>query len=235
MGDIARGINFGATEQVTAAKLHALVDDATVSSIVAADITDGVITNAKISDVAGSKFTGLANIPSGAGVIPSVNIPTSFVAGMIMLWSGAIVNIPAGWLLCDGTSGTPNLRDRFVVGAGSTYAVAGTGGSTTIAEANLPSHAHAAGTLTGGAHTHALNAKFASFTGSGADVTAVAHNITKVTAPNEGTAGNWGTSDVNYSVAESSGAVAVTGSTGAIGSGTGYLQPYYALAYIMKS
>ena len=146
MGDIARGINFGATEQVTAAKLHALVDDATVSSIVAADITDGVITNAKISDVAGSKFTGLANIPSGAGVIPSANIPTSFVAGMIMLWSGAIVNIPAGWLLCDGTSGTPNLRDRFVVGAGSTYAVAVTGGAATVtltaAQSGLPAHSH---------------------------------------------------------------------------------------------
>jgi len=81
MADIARGINFGATEQVTAAKLHALVDDATVSSIVAADITDGVITNAKISDVAGSKFTGLANIPAGSGVIPVANTNACLLSG----------------------------------------------------------------------------------------------------------------------------------------------------------
>ena len=235
MANLYKGKTFDADEEVSNTDLHDLVDNATLANIVAADISSNAVTNVKINDVSGAKFTNLSSIPSGAGVIPSANIPTSFVAGMIMLWSGAIVSIPAGWLLCDGTSGTPNLRDRFVVGAGSTYAVAGTGGSTTIAEANLPSHAHAAGTLTGGAHTHALNAKFANFTGEGANVTAVAHNITKVTAPNDGTGGNWGTSDVNYSVAESSGAVAVTGSTGAIGSGTGYLQPYYALAYIMKS
>lgn len=41
--------------------------------------------------------------------------------GIICLWGGAIVDIPAGWHLCDGTNGTPDLRDRFVIGAGSTY------------------------------------------------------------------------------------------------------------------
>ncbi len=46
--------------------------------------------------------------------------------GIICLWGGAIADIPAGWHLCDGsTIGTqilPDLRDRFIVGAGSTYA-----------------------------------------------------------------------------------------------------------------
>lgn len=41
--------------------------------------------------------------------------------GLICLWSGAIVDIPAGWYLCDGTNGRPDLRDCFVVGAGLTY------------------------------------------------------------------------------------------------------------------
>lgn len=50
-------------------------------------------------------------------------------AGMITLWSGSIASIPAGWALCNGASGTPDLRDRFVVGAGSTYAVGATGGA----------------------------------------------------------------------------------------------------------
>jgi len=49
--------------------------------------------------------------------------------GMITLWSGAIADVPAGWHLCDGTEETPDLRDRFIVGSGNTYAVNDTGGA----------------------------------------------------------------------------------------------------------
>ena len=56
-------------------------------------------------------------------------------AGIITIWSGAIIDIPAGWILCNGNNGSPDLRDRFVVGAGSSYAVGATGG------ANYHSHA----------------------------------------------------------------------------------------------
>lgn len=67
-----------------------------------------------------------------------------FVAGMIMLWSGSIASIPSGWALCNGSGGTPDLRDRFVVGAGSSYAVGATGGATTatLSTANIPAHTH---------------------------------------------------------------------------------------------
>jgi hypothetical protein len=54
-------------------------------------------------------------------------------AGVIVMWSGMTDTIPTGWALCDGTSGTPDLRDRFVVGAGSSYSVDDTGGSATMA------------------------------------------------------------------------------------------------------
>lgn len=61
---------------------------------------------------------------------------TTCFPGMIAMWSGAIGSIPAGWVLCNG-SGTisngnpvPDLRDRFIVGAGASYGVGGTGGST---------------------------------------------------------------------------------------------------------
>lgn len=67
--------------------------------------------------------------------------------GVILLWSGSTASIPVGWALCNGSSGTPDLRDRFVVGAGSTYAVGATGGATT---ANL-AHTHADGTYATGA------------------------------------------------------------------------------------
>lgn len=67
--------------------------------------------------------------------------------GIIVLWDGALVDIPAGWQLCDGTNGTPDLRNRFVVGAGDTYAVDDNGGATT--------HTH---TFTGDGHGHDIPA-----------------------------------------------------------------------------
>jgi len=51
--------------------------------------------------------------------------------GAILLWSGSIASIPNGWALCNGSNGTPDLRNRFIVCAGDTYAVAATGGATT--------------------------------------------------------------------------------------------------------
>lgn len=79
-----------------------------------------------------------------AGIVP---------VGAIIMWSGNDSSIPAGWHLCDGTSGTPNLTDRFIIGAGNTYQTGSTGGSNT--------HDHGgttgAHTLTAGqipAHTH---------------------------------------------------------------------------------
>lgn len=71
------------------------------------------------------------------------------MTGIIVLWSGAIVDIPPGWHLCDGTQGTPDLRNRFIVGAGDTYAVDASGGAT--------SHDHTASSVND-IHTHAATA-----------------------------------------------------------------------------
>lgn len=49
--------------------------------------------------------------------------------GMIMLWNGSVDTIPSGWTLCDGTMGTPDLRNRFIVAAGDTYTPGDEGGS----------------------------------------------------------------------------------------------------------
>lgn len=115
---------------------------------------NGIVGNLAVTgnlNVAGtSTFTGIPTGPTAAvGTNTTQLATTAFVqatipAGVILLWSGSIASIPSGWLLCDGTSGTPNLRDRFVVGAGTTYAVNATGGvaATTLIEANLPSHTH---------------------------------------------------------------------------------------------
>lgn len=60
------------------------------------------------------------------------------------MWSGDSSNIPSGWALCNGQNGTPDLRNRFVVGAGSSYSIGATGGSdfVTLSESELPSHNH---------------------------------------------------------------------------------------------
>lgn len=94
---------------------------------------------------------GIDTAGTGFGYVPQ---------GGIIMWSGAIVDIPAGWALCDGTSGTPNLQDRFVVGAGDSYAVGDTGGAddVTLTEAQMPAHSHFFNQDTNGAgghnHTH---------------------------------------------------------------------------------
>ena len=72
---------------------------------------------------------------------------TAFPAGIITLWSGSSASIPGGWTLCDGTSSTPDLRDKFVVGATSTYAVGdnatmGNTGPHTLTTAEMPAHIH---------------------------------------------------------------------------------------------
>jgi microcystin-dependent protein len=99
------------------------------------------------------------------GTITATNIKigtttNSFIpTGVIVMWSGSIVSIPTGWNLCDGTNGTPDLRNRFIIGAGSTYSVAGSGGSTTntLTVANLPPHTHTGTTNSGeGTHTHGV-------------------------------------------------------------------------------
>ena len=57
---------------------------------------------------------------------------SQFPSGGIIMWSGSTASIPSGWHLCDGTSGTPDLQDRFVVGAGLSYGVGNTGGAATV-------------------------------------------------------------------------------------------------------
>lgn len=73
------------------------------------------------------------------------NDMAGLASGTIVLWSGSIATIPAGWVLCDGTHGTPDLRNRFIVGAGDTYAVGANGG--------FASHGH---TFTSDGHSHTI-------------------------------------------------------------------------------
>ena len=96
-------------------------------------------------------------------------IPDSFPSGGIIIWSGAANNLPNGWSLCDGSNGTPDLRNRFVVGASTgtgdtTYpglSVNATGGSanaTLVSHSHtVDNHTHSDGTLVVDNHTHSVN------------------------------------------------------------------------------
>ena len=150
------------------------------------------------------------------------NTPTwgnAFVAGMIMLWSGSSATIPTGWLLCDGSNSTPDLRNRFVVGATSTYAVGATGGS---ADAIVVSHTHTA-TVTDSGHTHSISRRMG-FTNNAGEASSFA-GAGYVSGSDPG-AFNSASASTGITVANST-----TGSSGT----NANLPPYYALCYIMKA
>jgi microcystin-dependent protein len=106
------------------------------------------------SDIASPTFTGSPAAPTataGSNTTQIANtayvrgeLTTLIPSGIILLWSGSIVSIPSGWVLCNGSNSTPDLRDRFVVGAGSTYAVNATGGANTVTldATMIPAHTH---------------------------------------------------------------------------------------------
>lgn len=142
-----------------------------------------------------------------------------FIAGMIMLWSGSIGSVPSGWALCNGSNGTPDLRDRFVVAAGSTYAVGATGGS---ADAIVVSHTHTAtSVVTDAGHIHTIT-----LTNSGA----AANN-----GPLFGGNGGGSSYTQNTNSATTGITVATTNATAGTSGTNANLPPYYALAYIMKT
>ncbi|MEO9871521.1 hypothetical protein [Ekhidna sp.] len=105
-------------------------------------IVDGEI-NAKnlvVTDVVrASKLEGELEWTNINGV-QNISIPT----GAIIMWSGSLDQIPHGWILCDGENGTPDLRDRFIVGAGESYEANATGGLNNVALKieELPAHTH---------------------------------------------------------------------------------------------
>lgn len=104
-------------------------------------------------------LTGTPTAPTPSRGDFSSNIATTaFVrnalpAGVIVMWSGTTSNVPDGWALCDGTNGTPNLLDRFIVAAGNVYTPGTRGGTSTSTFTTATAGAHDHG---GGTQGHAL-------------------------------------------------------------------------------
>lgn len=93
-----------------------------------------------------SLVTGLTKIWAGVNdtVTELATAGASLPSGLIAIWKGSTSTIPDGWVLCDGQNGTPDLRDKFVLGTGNLYAVGSTGGERThtLTVSEMPSHNH---------------------------------------------------------------------------------------------
>lgn len=179
------------------------------------------------------------NLDQPVTVTPA-QINSPIPRGLISLWSGSVATVPTGWVLCDGLNSTPDLRNRFVIGAGDTYSVGSTGGSTTqtLSVGNLPAHTHTVSGTTGaaGSHTHTINDP-----GHAHSYTAGGSNTAQY-----GASGGYNFGTVGYSTGASVTGISInsaadhthsfSGTTSSVGSGTAFsiLPPYYALAYIMK-
>lgn len=168
--------------------------------------------------------SGQVVVSQGAGVAPAWG--QAFVTGMIMMWSGTIATIPSGWALCNGASGTPDLRDRFIVGAsvdsGGQSVTTITGGNTKTGgskDAIVVSHNHTATTTaTDSGHIHAVPEStqlLNSGNGFATGVTGTPRTVNSLT----------GFANISASTTVNS-----TGSSGT----NANLVPYFALAFIMK-
>jgi microcystin-dependent protein len=144
--------------------------------------------------------------------------------GAIIMWSGAINNIPVGWALCDGSNGTPDLRDRFIVGAGGNYNVGNTGGSNTVTltTSQIPSHRHTASISQAGDHSHGMGTKWL-MTGSGSEINPGTNGPDYFATTHERTTGQAGAHSHSITISSTGG-----------GGAHENRPPYYALAYIMK-
>ena len=153
----------------------------------------------------------------------SIGIPSGFIG----IWSGAANAIPSGWYLCNGSNGTPDLRDRFVVGAGSGYSVGNTGGSAsvTLSTANLPSHSHG-----GASHNHTVSGTTGSDTHNHTIQSATSIGGGSRVASQNDTGNTASTQNDTHSHSFS----ANTNTQGSSATNAN-LPPYYALCYIMKS
>jgi hypothetical protein len=215
------------------------------------NILDGVTANtAQLNILSGATpTTAELNYVSGvtSAIQTQINNIVGVPAGAIIMWSGVVGAIPAGWYLCDGTNGTPNLVDRFVRGAsGGDELTTGGSDSVVLDVGNLPSHDHTFSdtSTSAGSHSHTGNT---SNTGAHTH-TQTQYNTYNGLAPGSGQV--WAGNAINANTGSAgshshtittnnTGAHThdVSGTTSATGSGDAVstIPEYIALAYIMKA
>ena len=206
-----------------------------------------VISIATKANLISPVFAGVPTAPTAPYGSKSKQIATTafvsenaIIKGMILMWSGSVAAIPGGWSLCNGVGGTPNLTNRFVIGAGATYSPDATGGSAVNA---LPAHTHSATTViqerTGLNGT--LTLKNRGGTSGAQSLMAARTGAVNIDSRSSGSFGEgWkgeggnNSSTASWKLNHAHGATTTLASAGTSGSDAN-LPPYYALAYIIKN
>ena len=179
------------------------------------------------TDLTYNPVTNTLNVPNISGNGSGLSGIEAFVTGMIILWSGAANAIPSGFVLCNGSNSTPDLRGRFVVGYSNTdgdYDVGDAGGSkqVTLSESQLPSHNHSASSsVSDPGHAHSY-----------IDQYVVINNGYRPWPAN-----NNDCAQRNINTGSQTTGISVSTTIGNTGSGSAIENrpPYYALCYIMKT
>lgn len=141
------------------------------------------------------------------------------------MWGGLLANIPSGWVLCDGSNGTPDLRERFVKGAAAGANPGATGGSashTHAAHTGVINHTHP---VTDPGHTH-LTQRYPTATGASSGFTidtSMSGTLADNTLPTK--SGQTGVTTTN----PAGGVASLTHDT------PNSEPPYYALCFIQKT
>lgn len=162
----------------------------------------------------------------------------SIPAGVIVMWSGLLSAIPSGWRLCDGTNGTPDLRDRFVRGAAAAANPGATGGAATHGHASTQptiaaeaAHTHGYSQVPNHVHPENLQGGTTGTT-TGTHLMGSAATGGALRAAGQSTANPTGGVASGTTSAGSSHAHTASGAAVADGSS---LPPFYALAFIQKT
>ena len=237
MANYTKATNFTAKDGLPTGNSGKIVKGAEIDTEFTA-IASAISSKADLNSPA---LTGAPTAPTASAATNTTQLATTafvqtalsaaFTSGMIMMWSGTIATIPTGWVLCNGSNSTPDLRNRFIIGAHSdTAGVA----YTTVTGSN---------TQTGGtkdainvSHTHTATT---TATDSGHSHTIRDGDVNTRTNPYFNWTGTGGASVGVTGASTNSSTANITASTSIStegSSGTNQnLPPYYALAFIMKT
>jgi hypothetical protein len=235
MSNYTKATNFTAKDGLPTGNSGKIVKGAEIDTELTA-VASAISSKADLNSPA---LTGTPTAPTATAATNTTQIATTaFVlanaipSGLISMWSGSIASIPTGWVLCDGSNSTPDLRNRFIIGAhtdsaGVAYSTV-TGGNTQTGgtkDAIVVSHTH---TFTGvalGNHNHTLTTNRTQKSGNNTPYMLSDPNV----GENLDGSATFNTSSV------SAGTPAGTNSTEGSSGTNQNLPPYYALAFIMKT
>lgn len=226
MSDYVKSTNFAIKDGLTTTDPAKVIKGTELDNEYNA-IANAVATKANTNSPA---LTGTPTAPTATAGSNTTQIATcAFVlanavpTGVITMWSGTIASIPSGWYLCDGNNSTPDLRDKFIVGAKQdetslaktniTGALTQTGGTK---DAVVTSHTH---TITDSGHTH---------------LTVNSNNMSYRSGIQGGPTAAW-FSDTSGSPTTSSATTGISINSSGVSGTNQNLPPYYALAFIMKA